>query len=326
MAAKKEKTQELINKLYGNQHKDQATVPTPESAEPLQPQVLQAVSEKYKAWDERSNVERLDAITTYQAVLFNKVLKKAKLDNDRSSVFWEQNTKLEDIDKSMPFNGYTGKPYTSLDGLLMRSVAIVEGYKEPIFFTMKQANMLGGILKKEHDENGNVKKTINGKDEYVKGIKILQTRKSEFIPELDKDGNKIYELAIDKDGNKVLDKNGKEVLKPKGVVKEYKQPMLETVELYHISQFDQIQMDKVKSIDLSDLKAKRNEFTKNPSEYPVKFKQFLFKREDGSTPLGPRVVENLRNYEKATKTGRNFTPLLDYNATKEFKQEKTMSR
>lgn len=324
MAQKRVK--ELTNKLYGNQHKDQATEPTIEGSQP-EPQVLNAVGEKHKAWDERTNVEKLDAITTYQAFIFTKLLQKAKLDNDRSKVFWEKNTKLEDIDKSMPYNGYTGKPYTSLDGLLMRSVAAVQGYDKPIFFTMRQANMLGGSLKKELDEQGNVKKTANGKDEYVRGIKVLQTRKREFIPELDKNGNKIYEPALDKDGNKILNKKGEEVLNVKGVWKELEKPTFESVNLYHISQFDGIQMDKVKSIDLNDLKKARNEFTKNPNkEYPVKFNQFLFKREDGSTALGARVVENLRNYEKATKTGRNFTPLLDFNAKKEYAQEKTMSR
>ena len=322
--ARKERTKELVNKLYGNQHK--TTEPTLEGFEP-QPQVLQAVSESHKAWDERTNIERLDAITTYQAMIINKVLQQAKLKNDRSSVFWEKNTSLEDIDKSMPFNGFTGKPYTSLDGLLMRSVMSIEGHKEPIFFTMKQANKLGGVLKREYDEQGNVKKTANGKDEYVKGIKVLQTRKGEFIPEFDKEGKKIYEPALDKDGNKITTKDGKEVLKPKGVWKEYEKPMLESVTLYHISQFDNIKMDKVKSIDLSDLKTKRNEFAKNPNkEYPLKFKQFQFKRENGSTALGSRVVENLRNYEKAIGTGRNFTPTLDYNATKTFKQEKSISR
>lgn len=131
MAQKRVK--ELTNKLYGNQHKDQATEPTIEGSQP-EPQVLNAVGEKHKAWDERTNVEKLDAITTYQAFIFTKLLQKAKLDNDRSKVFWEKNTKLEDIDKSMPYNGYTGKPYTSLDGLLMRSVAAVQGYDKPIFF------------------------------------------------------------------------------------------------------------------------------------------------------------------------------------------------
>lgn len=322
----KKRANELVDKLYGNQHKDQATEPTLDGSK-IEPQVLDQAASQHKAWDERTNVEKLDAITTYQAFIFTKLLQKAKLNNDRSKVFWEKNTNLEDIDKSMPYNGYTGKPYTSLDGLLMRSVAAVEGYDKPIFFTMTQANRLGGVLKKELDEKGNVKKTVNGKDEYVKGIKVLQTRKGEFIPELDANGNKIYEPALDKDGNKILTQEGKEVLKPKGVWKEYERPILESVNLYHISQFDNIKMDKVKSIDMSDLQKKRNEFAKNSNkEYPVKFNQFLFKREDGSMPLGARVVENLRNYEKAAQTGRNFTPLLDFNATKSFKQEKSISR
>ena len=282
------------------------------------PESTQAAAEKdYVAWDKKTNIQRLDSIADYQASIINKVAGIARDNGDRSGVFWEQGKTIAELDKNMPFNGNTGLPYTSLDGVLMRSVMAIEGYKEPIFLTMRQANLMGGTLKKTGEM------TRNGKEEYQLGVKIAMLRTNEFVPTLDEQGNKIYEPKLDEDGNKVLTKNGEEVKIIKGEWKALKEPMYESVTLYNIEQFDNLDRTKLQKLDTKALQAKRDNIVNNKSK--PNFNLGLIKKGlDGKPKTGSRTIENLYEFIKAAQTGRDFTPKqeikVNLQATKEFAQ------
>lgn len=282
----------------------------------LPEKVQEQAQQEYKAWELQSNLERINSIANYQASIINGVISKANEMEDRSCVFWEKNFTKEDLDKTIPYNGSTGKPYTNLDNILMRSVMAIENYKEPIFLTMNQANLLGGTLKKTGQ------KTRNGKDEYVKGIKIAQIRTEEFVPELNPDGTKKMTPVLDKEGKPVLDKNGEQRMKVAGEYKKLKEPVYESYSLYNIEQFDNLDRTKLKKIDFKPLEAKREAIAKNP-ETKLDYKLGMLK---GKT--GDYTLNNLYEFVKATQKGINFEPKImqrpsiNMSATKEFVNEK----
>lgn len=273
-----------------------------------------AAEQDYIAWDKKTNAQRLDSMSNYQASIFNKVVSVANETNDRSNVFWEKATSIEELDKSMPFNGETGLPYTTLSGVLMRSVMAIEGYKEPIFLTMKQANRMGGQLKKTGEL------TRNGKDEYVLGVKIAQLKEQEFVPELNKDGSKKMIPVLNRDGEPVLNSKGEQILKPAGEWRKLKEPMYESITLYNIEQFDNLDRSKLKTINLEPLRKKRESIAKNP-EQKLNYKLGMLRGKTGNTTL-----DNLYKFIEATQTGKDFAPKervkVNMGATKEFVNEK----
>lgn len=271
--------------------------------------------QEHIAWENQSNLQRLESVSNYQASIVNKVVGIARDTNDRSGVFWEKQSTIEELDKTIPFNGETGMPYTNLDNILMRSVMAIEKFKEPIFLTVRQANKMGGTLKKTGE------KTRNGKDEYVLGVKVVQLKTHEFVPELNKDGTKKMIPALDRDGNVILNqKTGEEVLKIAGQWKELKEPMYESVSLYNVEQFENLDRSKLKELNLEPLRKKRESIAKNP-QAKLDYKLGMLKEKTGALTL-----QNLYNFLEATQTGKDFTPKerakVNMGATKEFVNEK----
>ncbi|TQR56273.1 ArdC-like ssDNA-binding domain-containing protein [Campylobacter troglodytis] len=278
----------------------------------LQKQSQQTALSDYKAWEDKTNAERIDSIAEYQSRIINRVFGVAKEQNNRDLVFWQKEQSSQELDKNIPYNGATGKPYTNLDNILMRSVMAIENYQEPIFMTMRQANIMGGVLKK----TGNT--TRNGKEEYVKGIKVVQVKTKEFVPELDANGNKQYEPAF-KNGQPVMKKDGTQAMNVKGQTRELKEPMFESVTLYNVAQFDNLDRTKLKELDMESLNKNREILGKNAQAE----KQFDFKYKSLEGKLLPETLKNLRDFTKATQTGMDFKPIIiKKEAKKEYVQNK----
>lgn len=267
----------------------------------------QAAKQDYIAWENKTNAQRLDSIADYGASIINKIVGISK--ETGSKAFWQTPANSAELDASIPYNGSTGMPYTNLDNILMRSVMAIEGYQEPIFLTMKQANKMSGVLKKTGEM------TRNGKEAYQLGVKVAQLRTHEFVPEFDKNGNKVMTPALDENGKEILTKKGEVAMNVKGEWKELKEPMYESVTLYNIEQFDNLDRSKLKELNLKPLQAKREQIARQAKgEEQFKFK---FKSLEGKT--GTRTLNNLRDFIKATQTGKDFTPLVvNRDATKEF--------
>lgn len=283
--------------------------------EELSEEVKTEAVKKHIAWENQSNLQRLDSVSTYQAMIINKVAGIARDTNDRSGVFWEKPATSDELDKSIPYNGETGMPYTNLDNILMRSVMAIEKFKEPVFLTVRQANKMGGTLKKTGEL------TRNGKDEYVLGVKIVQLKTHEFVPELNEDGTKKKIPVLDEDGNVVLNqKTGEEIFKVAGEFKELKEPMYESVSLYNVEQFDNLDRSKLKTLNLAPLHKKRESIAKNP-EAKLNYKLGMLKGKTGTLTL-----QNLYKFLEATQTGKEFAPQerakINMGATKEFVNEK----
>ncbi len=66
-----------------------------------------------------------------------------------------QGRRLWDAQPSLPLNLATGKPYTGMNILILWAAAIQKGYRSPYWLTFKQAQTMGGQVRKgEHSELG----------------------------------------------------------------------------------------------------------------------------------------------------------------------------
>ena len=64
-----------------------------------------------------------------------------------------QGRRLWDAQPSLPLNLATGKPYTGMNTLILWGAAMSRGYKSPYWLTYRQAQAMGGQVRKgEHSE------------------------------------------------------------------------------------------------------------------------------------------------------------------------------
>lgn len=204
-----------------------------------------ATEQEKKGWEQMSNAEKKESFDKYMKYKLFEAHKTEKAD-------WQRDMSKEEVDNTMPYNALTGKTYSRETSMLLRAEMAIKGYDKAQFVTMEQGNAMGGVLKLKHDEQtGEILKTKNGLQARVDGVKMLYIADHELRPKLDKDGKEVVATVKDKDGNVRLDENtGKAityVVKEKIPIK----PRLETKTLYHVSQFDGLNEEKIKERDLT---------------------------------------------------------------------------
>lgn len=257
------------------------------------PQVAEQ-SNTYVAWEQKSNVERMQSYNNYaKSILLHSVKEKKQV--------WNKELNAKEVDNSIPYNASTGHTFSGVDSLLLRTQAELKGYKEPQFITMQQGNFMGGKLKKALDENGNPALTRNGKEAYEQGIKIAYLEKYEYVPKLDSEGKEMTRVVKDKEGNPKLDKEGKEITE---VVKEKRflaEPKLETITLYHPSQFEGLDATKLKERNLEPLQEFRNKQKEN--NYDLRPKNL------DNLGLDKETTNHLKNFLTSEMKGIDYTPI-----------------
>lgn len=264
----------------------------------------------YKAWEDRSNEEKQASINEYSKSIIAKAIKE-KVE------FWSKDKSKEDIDTSIPYNASKGSVYTGLTSALLRAVTELNGYEEPAFLTMKQANFMGGKLKKLTDENGNEMKTKNGKDAYVQGVKIAILKTTDYVPKIDENGEVMTRVVKDKDGNVKLNEK-KEPIKEDVMEKVYLQkPVLETITLYHISQFTDLKMEKLQDRDYDNLDKLRDGLRK--SEYDIR-------PNINNLGLSDKTTQDINNFLNSELKGLDYKKIQYKEITQTQEQDKNISR
>ncbi|EAI8716058.1 DUF1738 domain-containing protein [Campylobacter jejuni] len=270
----------------------------------------QVKDNSYKAWDERSNEEKKASINEYSKAIIAKAIKE-------KATFWGKDMSKKDIDNSMPYNASKGIAYTGQTSALLRAVSELNGYEKPSFLTMKQANFLGGTLKKQLDENGKPVLTKSGKEAYEQGVKIALLKTESYIPKLDENGQTMTRAIKDQNGNQKIGKDGKPMFE---IVTEkiyHKTPILETVTLYHTSQFDNLKMDKLKERDLESLEKLRDSIKK--SNYDTR-------PNINNLGLGEKVTRDINNFLNAELKGLDYFKIQDREVTKTQTNEKEQNK
>ncbi|ECO4005319.1 DUF1738 domain-containing protein [Campylobacter jejuni] len=270
----------------------------------------QVKDNSYKAWDERSNEEKKASINEYSKAIIAKAIKE-------KATFWGKDMSKKDIDNSMPYNASKGIAYTGQTSALLRAVSELNGYEKPSFLTMKQANFLGGTLKKQLDENGKPVLTKSGKEAYEQGVKIALLKTESYVPKLDENGQTMTRAIKDQNGNQKIGKDGKPMFE---IVTEkiyHKTPILETVTLYHISQFDNLKMDKLKERDLESLEKLRDSIKK--SNYDTR-------PNINNLGLGEKVTRDINNFLNAELKGLDYFKIQDREVTKTQTNEKEQNK
>ncbi|MCV3531301.1 ArdC family protein [Campylobacter sp. CNRCH_2007_0968H] len=279
---------------------------TKEAEEKVEQKDNQVKKEKpYKSWDERTNEEKRASVNEYSKAIIAKAIKE-------KNAFWAKDMSKEEIQNTMPYNASKGIVYTGQTSALLRAVSDLNNYKEPSFLTMKQANFLGGTLKRELDENGNPALTKNGKEAYVQGVKIAILKTEGYVPKRDKDGNQIFRPVLDENGKQKRDKLGylSEAVMEKVY---YKEPKLETITLYHTSQFDNLKPEKLKERDIESLEKLREKISN--SKYDPRPNVNAF----GLTEKTTRDINNFLNSELK---GLDYQKIQE----KEISNEKEISK
>ncbi|HEF8181748.1 TPA: DUF1738 domain-containing protein [Campylobacter jejuni] len=274
----------------------------------------QVKDNSYKAWDERSNEEKKASINEYSKAIIAKAIKE-------KATFWGKDMSKKDIDNSMPYNASKGIAYTGQTSALLRAVSELNGYEKPSFLTMKQANFLGGTLKKQLDENGKPVLTKSGKEAYEQGVKIALLKTESYVPKLDENGQTMTRAIKDQNGNQKIGKDGKPMFE---IVTEkiyHKTPILETVTLYHTSQFENLKMDKLKERDLESLEKLRDS---------IKRSNYDTRPNVNNLGLGERVTRDINNFLNAELKGLEYSKIQDkeitQTQTKEKEQKKSQGR
>ncbi|EIQ2333987.1 DUF1738 domain-containing protein, partial [Campylobacter coli] len=270
----------------------------------------QVKDNSYKAWDERSNEEKKASINEYSKAIIAKAIKE-------KATFWGKDMSKKDIDNSMPYNASKGIAYTGQTSALLRAVSELNGYEKPSFLTIKQANFLGGTLKKQLDENGKPVLTKSGKEAYEQGVKIALLKTESYVPKLDENGQTMTRAIKDQNGNQKIGKDGKPMFE---IVTEkiyHKTPILETVTLYHTSQFDNLKMDKLKERDLESLEKLRDSIKK--SNYDTR-------PNINNLGLGEKVTRDINNFLNAELKGLDYFKIQDREVTKTQTNEKEQNK
>ena len=265
---------------------------------------------KIKIWEEKSNLERQESLNDYYKMIIANAIKHKK-----DEVFWNKDMSQKEIDKTIPYNAKTGATYTGISSIALRCDAQVKNYKEPAFLTMREANLLGGTLKLDINENGEILKTKNGKDKYVDGIKVSYIKEYDFITKKDANGQPLMKPVRDNNGNIKLDENGKEMYRE---VKEkifLQTPKLETITLYHISQFNGLKKEKLAKRDMTLLEKYREKIPNMKFDPRGKMERLGLTKE---------VANSLNNFYNSEIKGQDYKKPISLSQS--IKQEIQVSR
>ncbi|TLD85559.1 ArdC-like ssDNA-binding domain-containing protein [Helicobacter sp. MIT 05-5294] len=215
---------------------------------------MEKENQERKDWNEMSNNERLEFVNQKKRIVVGMALSERNI----GKMFWNYDLSNQKIEKTMPYNKATGKPFLGLNGVMLRTFAQVNGYKSNEFISARQVFELGGKIKTYpmHDKEG---KPILDKDgqPVLKGKSFQYEYMAEYgmQPKIDPNTNEPM---------KAISKEGREYIVKERV--DYATPKLETMNIYHISEVSGIDKSKLKSLDLSNLPTYREklaEQTKN---------------------------------------------------------------
>ena len=256
-----------------------------------------ATEQEKKSWEQMSNVEKKESFDKYMKYKLFEAHKTAKAD-------WQRDMSKEEVDNTMPYNALTGKTYSRETSMLLRAEMAIRGYEKAQFVTMEQDEQTGEILK-----------TKNGLQARVEGVKMLYIADHEMRPKLDKNGNEVIATVKDKEGNVRFDENtGKAityVVKEKIPIK----PRLETKTLYHVSQFDGLNEEKIKERDLTAIQNYREAAKDQAYEARVDYGKTL--------GIGGNLAKQLNNLTMAQIKGVDYyNPAQRLDMSKEAQKAK----
>ncbi|ECL7558323.1 DUF1738 domain-containing protein [Campylobacter jejuni] len=202
-----------------------------------------------KKWNEMNNQEKLESMLNYDKAIYYKAIREHKTP-------FHEKTSLKDLDKTMPYNALTGKPFTNLDSVKLRTASLLNDFKQNVFLTEKQAKEIGANLKMEIDPETN-------KEIKPKGVKIA--------------------YIADKENN----------------------PQVKTTIFYNVSQFENLDKNKIKPLDKDYLKEIRKKCNNLESE--IDFSSKIQKLN-----LHSNTTKSINNLIQAELYGRDFVPNKTY--------------
>ncbi|TLD85187.1 DUF1738 domain-containing protein [Helicobacter sp. MIT 11-5569] len=259
-----------------------------------------------KKWEEMDNSERLDFVNKKKRILVAMAMSEKNI----GKMFWNKEMDTKDIEKTMPYNKATGKPFLGLNGVLMRAFADVNGYKSNEFISAKQVFELGGEIKTYpiFDKEGNP--VLDDKGEQIcKGKSFQYEYLADFgmQPKIDPKTNEPM---------KAISQEGREYIVKERV--DYPTPKLETTNLYHISEIKGIDKSKLKSLDLTNLPDYRQKLAEQIRSTLPNLQKL------GITGMAQSTIMRFLN---AQNKGENYIPTLSQKQVAEkYKQNEIATK
>lgn len=259
-----------------------------------------------KEWKDYTQEERIQSFNNY--VEFN--IRNAVNNNFK---IWE--TPQKDNQKLRPYNALTGRFHEGINSIMLEIEAKKRGYSDSGWISREQGEKFGLTLK--DDERG-VKVAYLKRTELRPKFKLdengqrLPLLDENGIQKINSKGEKLYqfetEFQKDKDGKIKRDKNNNPYWQYKMEQVQLEKPVLETIYLYHTSQFVNLKKEQIVKPNLKN----------NSTE---------IKRAIITANLYDKTKEEIKNYlESQQKTFANLAKEKEVDKKLEQKQTKTKSK
>ena len=232
-----------------------------------------------KDWKDMSNTERLESLNR-----FKRGVVSFAISTNKDNMFWNKSMSAKEIEKTMPYNKANGKPFLGLTGVLLRTFSNANHYKSNEFISLQQAWQLGGELKQrtDVDEKGNAvkKNPPSFRYEYM----AEYTMQPKIDPKT-------------QEPMKAISQNGREYVVKERV--DFKEPKLETVTLYHISEFKGLDKTKLQDLNLESVREYREKLANQPSKALPNLEKIGIKG---------LVAETITRFLNMQNKGQDYTP------------------
>lgn len=221
-----------------------------------------------------------------------------------------------------------GKPYTSVNSLVLDIAQKKGNYKENAWISLKDSIYLG-VSKEERNA------IFSNKDIPHAQIHFIKTKEVVPVYELDKDGNKILEM--DENGNQKLHKNGEPQYKYKMETKVNPKtnkpyttiatrtipikPTLETRILYNIEEFKTINKNLLKPINEEQ---EYKNYIRHQDTFDATNAPLIF--QDIEKVLYPQTANQILQYMQAQNEDKSYVLEQGFNKTEKIEMEKVVEK
>ncbi|WP_297813051.1 hypothetical protein [uncultured Helicobacter sp.] len=241
-----------------------------------------AVAEPKKRidWEKATNAERLENVNKGKVAIISHAMYAT-----RDKLFLNQPMTQDKMDKTIPYDVATGKPFMGLNNALLRTFANGNGYKSNDFIEIKDAWKLGGELKSYKG----ITKEGEPYDKKPPCYRLEYMATWELRDKIDPKTNKPMTAVSEKTGRTYVVKERVDLPEPK----------LQTKSLYHISEFKGLDKSQFKERDMNAIKNYREKLANGIANGLPNLQRI---------GIEGVVADSLMRFINAQNKGQEYTP------------------
>lgn len=253
-------------------------------------------------WEKATNAERLENVNKGKVAVVSHAMYVA-----RDKLFLNQPMTQETMDKTMPYDVTTGKPFVGLNSALLRTFANGNSYKSNDFIDIKDAWKLGGELKTYKG----VTKEGKSYDKKPPCYRLEYMATWELRDKIDPKTNEPMTAVNEKTRRTYVVKERVDLPEPK----------LQTKSLYHISEFKGLDKSQFKERDMNAMENYREKLANGVANGLPNLKRI---------GIEGVIADSLIRFINAQNKGQEYTPTQAHtnmiNKTQSQTQEKVQEK